>query len=196
MRDQNQSVVRTGPLIVCPATEDNWVLTEDWPFEGHPNGRTVCFAVPEGFVTDFASIPRLLWPLLPKWGDYGWAAVLHDYLYWEQSLCREDSDAILLEAMMRSSVPPWRRQLIYRAVRLFGCWAWNSNRRRKMCGENRMAPKHSDNLPFMDFQEKTHAKVVEVQRARLMNGKVASYVFFGVFAGIAAGAIVRGLRQR
>src|ERR1044071_290824 len=138
MPDQEQSVVITRPLKVCPAAEDNWVVVEKWPFVGHPNGKTVQFEVPEGFITDFASIPRLLWPILPKWGNYGWAGVLHHYLFWEQGLCREDADAILLEAMIRSSVsvPGWRQQLIYRAVRLFGGWAWNSNKRRKQCGED------------------------------------------------------------
>ena len=36
--------------------------------------------VPEGFVTDLASIPRLFWPLLPANGWYELAAVFHDRL--------------------------------------------------------------------------------------------------------------------
>lgn len=37
--------------------------------------------VPKGFITDFASVPRILHSVLPKTGKYGKAAVLHDYLY-------------------------------------------------------------------------------------------------------------------
>lgn len=36
--------------------------------------------VPEGFVTDGASVPNVFWSLLPPWGEYGQASVLHDYL--------------------------------------------------------------------------------------------------------------------
>lgn len=36
--------------------------------------------VPAGFVTDGPSIPRFLWVLLPVWGSWGRAGVLHDFL--------------------------------------------------------------------------------------------------------------------
>src|SRR5262249_18421752 len=51
--------------------------------------------VPIGFVTDFASIPRMFWSALRPDGLYAYAAVVHDYLYWEQYLSRETSDQIL-----------------------------------------------------------------------------------------------------
>lgn len=38
------------------------------------------FTVPKGAVSDFASIPRLLWAWLPPHGQYERAAVVHDYL--------------------------------------------------------------------------------------------------------------------
>ena len=37
------------------------------------------------FMTDFASIPRPLWSILPQWGRYGNAAVVHDFGYWTQT---------------------------------------------------------------------------------------------------------------
>ncbi|MBK5931525.1 hypothetical protein CCR82_13610 [Halochromatium salexigens] len=40
--------------------------------------------VPAGHRTDFASIPRLLWPLLPPVGRSGKATVIHDWLCDEQ----------------------------------------------------------------------------------------------------------------
>ena len=40
--------------------------------------------VPAGFVTDFASTPRAIWAILPPTGRYQLAAVVHDFLYWDQ----------------------------------------------------------------------------------------------------------------
>lgn len=37
--------------------------------------------VEPGEKTDFASIPRLLWPIIPPYGLHSLAAVIHDYLY-------------------------------------------------------------------------------------------------------------------
>jgi len=37
--------------------------------------------VPAGFVTDLASVPRLLWAIVPRDGLYNGAAVVHDFLY-------------------------------------------------------------------------------------------------------------------
>lgn len=42
--------------------------------------HTHIITIPKGFLTDGASVPRPFWSLLPPWGDYGQAAVLHDYL--------------------------------------------------------------------------------------------------------------------
>lgn len=36
--------------------------------------------VPVGFITDGPSIPRFLWVVLPVWGSWGRAGVLHDWL--------------------------------------------------------------------------------------------------------------------
>ena len=36
--------------------------------------------VPVGYLTDGASVPQLLWNLIPPWGSYGQAAVVHDLL--------------------------------------------------------------------------------------------------------------------
>lgn len=41
---------------------------------------TARYSVPLGFITDLASVPRVLWALLPPHGRYAKAAILHDYL--------------------------------------------------------------------------------------------------------------------
>lgn len=77
-------------------------------------------SVPEDFVTDFASIPRGLWNLLPPTGYYGKAAVLHDYLYRCTDVPRDICDRVFLEAMEVLQVKWITRRLMYRAVRIFG----------------------------------------------------------------------------
>ncbi len=84
--------------------------------------------VPSGFETDFASIPRPIWNLLPPTGKYGKAAVVHDYLYVMggkipevpgRVFTKKEADRMFLDAMGDLDVP-WYRFLMYQAVRWFG----------------------------------------------------------------------------
>lgn len=84
--------------------------------------------VQKGFQTDFASIPRGLWNILPKLDRHLLAAVLHDYLYKTALVSRPEADAIFLDAMRDLGVPGWKRWAMYLAVRLFGRAAWNAHR--------------------------------------------------------------------
>lgn len=86
----------------------------------------VVFAVPSGFLTDFASVPRI--PLVfDFFGDTCHeAATVHDYLYFTKAYDRPTADAVLLEAMKVTNTPVWRRQLIYAAVRIFGASRFNN----------------------------------------------------------------------
>jgi hypothetical protein len=76
--------------------------------------------VPAGFVTDLASIPRVLWSLLPPHGRYAKAAIIHDWLYATGIGGREYADDVFLEAMEVLGVSPWKRKTMYWAVRAFG----------------------------------------------------------------------------
>ena len=80
--------------------------------------------VPEGFVTDLASIPRIFWRVLRPEGRHAFAAVVHDYLYWMQTKTREESDQIFKEALQDSKVNSTIVELMYQAVRRFGQSAW------------------------------------------------------------------------
>ena len=82
-----------------------------------------------GFPTDFASIPRPLWIILPPLGKYDAAAVCHDKLYRDgafrrRAIARCVADQVLNEAMRASGVSPVHRWLIYAGVRLFGWIVW------------------------------------------------------------------------
>jgi hypothetical protein len=86
------------------------------------------FIVPEGFVTDFASVPRLPLAFLLTGDAAHSAAVIHDYAYKTAIVDRETADAVFKEAAMVSGEPPWRATLMHWGVRLGGWIAWNKHR--------------------------------------------------------------------
>ncbi len=84
--------------------------------------------VPAGFETDFASVPRVLWNIIPPLGQHGLAAVLHDYLYATGISSRAEADAIFLESMRQLGVRFTRRYAMYLGVRLGGWLPWRRYR--------------------------------------------------------------------
>lgn len=111
------------------------------PISWTPNGnqsRLEKVDVPIGFVTDFASILRLFWSLLRTDGDYAYAAVIHDYLYWTQRRSRAISDQIFKFAMQDFKINKAIVEIVYRAVRLGGGTAWSDNAKLKASGEGRI----------------------------------------------------------
>src|SRR5262249_37503862 len=110
----------SDPLNVSRFVERVYFLTKPiaWsPNPGQPHKRV---EVPSGFVTDFASVPRAFWSFLPPDGEYAYAAVLHDYLYWTQERPREEADEILKFAMEDLKVGGITAGTIYGAVRIAG----------------------------------------------------------------------------
>jgi len=83
-------------------------------------------------------VPRPLWWLFPKWGKYGNAAVIHDYLYWDQRYSKKKADLIFREAMGVLGVNKLTSYILYRSVFWFGCCAWESNQERKRKGYDRV----------------------------------------------------------
>jgi hypothetical protein len=94
--------------------------------------------VPKGFVTDFASIPRIFYSMYRPDGEYAHAAVVHDYLYWAQSVSRNDADEIFKIAMEDLEISPANVLILYHAVATFGASAWENNKRAKAAGEKRI----------------------------------------------------------
>ena len=117
------------PLIVRHIDGEMWELVQ--PFEYiTKKGKTI--HVPNGFVTDFASIPKAFWSFIggPA-GKYGPAAVCHDYLYFTQTTTRGYADATFLEAMDVLGVKFWRRWTMWLAVVSFGWIPWGKYREDK-----------------------------------------------------------------
>jgi hypothetical protein len=112
----------TGEVVVRElpdADGSDWQLVEPLSYAG----RDETFVVPAGFTTDFASVPQALTWLVPRYGRYTKAAILHDYLW---GRCREgmfawaDADGIFRRTMRELDVPFLRRWLMWGAVRLAG----------------------------------------------------------------------------
>lgn len=79
--------------------------------------------VPEGFITDGASIPKAFWNILSPFGTYFAAAIIHDFLYSLEStynFTRKEIDLIFKEAMYNDGVDWLTREIVYRAVQMFG----------------------------------------------------------------------------
>jgi hypothetical protein len=110
----------------------NYVLSEPLSYTIENTGVNI--TVPAGFVTDWASTPRLIWSVLPPFGTYLKPAVIHDYLYWMQYCTREQSDKILLIAMAESGVSKREQRAVYDGVRIGGQAAWDENARDRHAG--------------------------------------------------------------
>lgn len=104
-------------------------LLESLVFESDELGL---ITVPPGTVTDFASIPRAFWRILPPWDTHRRAGVVHDWLYTTQKHTRKEADQVFLEAMKALGVPLWKRQAMYAAVRMFGFVAWNNHKKENL----------------------------------------------------------------
>lgn len=109
-------------LEVKSYTNYKWELTAPLYFYLDKNKRDEGITVPIGFVTDFATVPRLIWSIIPPIGRYTKAAVLHDYLYENPYLVKnkKEADKIFLQAMQVLEVEKWKRTTMYCAVRVFG----------------------------------------------------------------------------
>ena len=119
----------TTPLVVEHLEGIRWIIRESFEYHvgSYPSDEVI--VVPEGFDTDFASIPRIFWGILPPAGLYGKSAVVHDFTYRNALYSRKRCDEIFLEGMEVLSVEPWKCFVIYWAVRLFGWNAWRKRRK-------------------------------------------------------------------
>lgn len=84
--------------------------------------------VPTGFMTDGASVPRILWAWLPPWGDVATrAAIVHDYLLERRddgipvpgAETRAKCDQLFYEALLDCGVGKFRARLTWLGVRLY-----------------------------------------------------------------------------
>ena len=108
--------------------------------------------VPKGFVTDFASIPRIFWSLLRPDGEYTYPAIIHDYLYWTQTTMRQSADLVFRKAMEDFRIDTPTALTIYNAVRVGGGSAWQSNAHERARGEKRVLKRFPED-PTISWDE-------------------------------------------
>lgn len=84
------------------------------------------YEIPQGFITDFASVPRSLWNVLPPLGKHNRAALLHDYLYDHRIGTRKQADLLFLKIMLNDGVNPIQAHIMYWGVRIGGLKWWKS----------------------------------------------------------------------
>jgi len=147
----------TENLIVSPLPNGKtWVLRKDFSYDVGEEGSGETIKVPAGFITDFASVPRLFWIFFPKWGKYGNAAVIHDYLYWvqESKYPKKKADEIFLEGMFVLNVKKCTAKILYWSVKYFACLAWKGNKKDKAKGVNKFIdiPEEKVEIPNMELK--------------------------------------------
>jgi hypothetical protein len=111
-------------VVVRQKDASRFVLRE--PIRYEADGRS--FVVPMDDVSNFASVPRFLTWLIPRYGRHSMAALLHDHLQRhlrrssepevEGKVTWDEADVIFREAMRGTRVPFVRRWLMWAAVSL------------------------------------------------------------------------------
>lgn len=102
-----------------------WQLLADFSYQSDVANKTI--TVPVGFITDFASVPRIPVAYMLAGDTAHKAAVIHDWLYTSHELPREVADLVLQEAAIVGGSPAWRAKLIYVGVRVGGSGSYDAD---------------------------------------------------------------------
>lgn len=123
-----------------------------------PNSNFKPVTVPKGFVTDLASIPPFFFFALRPDGKYTHPAIVHDYLYWTQTVSRKEADEIFRIGLKEFDTGKIQSIGIYKAVRWGGGTAWNNNKKAKERGEKRILKKFPTDpkITWDEWRENPH----------------------------------------
>lgn len=112
-----------------------FTLTRDFIYDDPK--KDIRVVVPEGFTTDWNSVPQPLWAYFSPW-DYPEAGLVHDWLYaspkgfaspsLKPPLDRAACDDIHRRILELVGCRWTKRQAIWLALRAFGGVAWNRHR--------------------------------------------------------------------
>ena len=147
MQDVMETKTLNGRLYFSRFVEPIFFLVK--PIHWEPSEKQKAFKVsavnvPAGFVTDLASVPRIFWSIFRPDGEYAHAAIIHDYLYWDQRGRKADADLIFKLAMEDLEVKPATVSKLYEAVNRFGDDAWATNTKLKANGEKRLLKRYPE----------------------------------------------------
>jgi hypothetical protein len=151
----------TAPVLMPFADMDNWIVYKPihWtPPANAPANLPPVVSVPAGFVSDLATIPSYFWWALPPTGRYGHAAILHDWLYWEQNYPRAVADRVFEVAMAELNIDATLRKTMWAAVRVGGGKYWDAVPAEKRGGGSRVL-KRMPEAPVTFAEWKTNPDV-------------------------------------
>lgn len=115
-------------LKMTPINDDEFELLDDFVWQCNEN----TIIIPKGFVTDLASVPKLVrfLPYLDPLGKNKEPAVLHDYLYSKQIVTRKQADKLFRKALKIEKIPSFWAGVHYVGVRVGGRFGWNKRKKK------------------------------------------------------------------
>jgi len=114
----------TEPLIAELVGRNLWKVYKDFEYHIGTYPSEEIIKVPVGFITNFASVPRIFWSLISPVDNHGKAAVVHDFCYATQYTSKRRCDDIFYEGLRVLNVPKFKAVCMYWAVRIGGWFAW------------------------------------------------------------------------
>ena len=121
-----------SPLQVEELADNRHKLLVPLVYQSDVAGRT--FTVPAGFVTDYASVPRVIFAYWIAGGTANEAAVVHDFLYQSHQTEKRLADRVFLEAALVTGNPRWRAYAMYQAVKWFSGTSYQTGPERMRSG--------------------------------------------------------------
>ena len=109
-----------------------WKVLEGFEYYFLKDDIKHTITIPEGYITDFASIPRFFHPYITPHDIYNKAAVVHDYLC-DTNGChgrynKEEVDNIYYDAQLVLNIYPMKAKIFYKFTDWFGTideYDWN-----------------------------------------------------------------------
>jgi hypothetical protein len=108
--------------VSAPVDDDLFQIREDYRVNipGH------ILTILTGYVTDFASIPRIFWASCgyPSEPELQSPTLIHDAMYSGELVTRKEADDILYWALRANGVSAYRAWKIWAGVRIGGGFVW------------------------------------------------------------------------
>ncbi len=135
LRKEAVAIPRSGlsaPVLSYLTEEERWRLEAAYRYQA----GAFRIEIPQGFVFDLASVPRVFWWVISPFELSVVAPLIHDFLYRHQgnpplgaiepprAYSREETDWLFKAIMREEGVAAWRCRLAFWATRLFGGATW------------------------------------------------------------------------
>lgn len=129
--------VRRPSINQLVPTPPAFIVLRPLEFTTGPNNE-FALQVPIGFITDLASIPKLLWWWQSPHESTMAPAIIHDFLYWLQPCTKDEADAVMYIAMLQVGMKKSQIDKVYWGIRTNKAQkAWDENNQARINGEKR-----------------------------------------------------------